>query len=343
MQFSLRTLLLFFVVIWSSMATFGVWGILVTAVLAYVTFSVRRRDIRIAIIVGLGIVWLVGSLGPHSHREARRRSMCLSNLKQLGIALHNYHDHHGRFPPVYIADAEGRPMHSWRVLLLPYLEGQAIYSQYRFDEPWDGPNNRKLARHKPYDFRCLTTEATETGSPLVTHYVAVTGQGTAWPGTEGSKLKDFHDGTSKTILLVEIDGSDINWMEPRDVTLDEALAGKPYEVPSSNHFVERMYFFSSTYSLIGGNVLMADGSGGFSGARLSYDQLAALLSIDGGETLNPDEINKHNYGDSFLPGIDEARLLGFFIYVITMTMLVSRPIFNRPLATDVDTPEDGES
>ena len=47
-------------------------------------------------------------------------------MKQIGVALHNYHDAHGCFPPAYIADANGRPMHSWRILLLAFLSESAL-------------------------------------------------------------------------------------------------------------------------------------------------------------------------------------------------------------------------
>jgi hypothetical protein len=67
----------------------------------------------------------------------------VNNLKQIGLALRNYHDAYGRFPPAYVADGHGPPMHSRRVLILPWLEKREIYDRYRFDEPWDGPNNRK--------------------------------------------------------------------------------------------------------------------------------------------------------------------------------------------------------
>jgi hypothetical protein len=85
-----------------------------------------------------------------SARGAAYRSHCSSNLKQIALALHNYHDTFGAFPPAYVADESGKPMHSWRVLILPFLESSPLYDKYRFDEPWDGPNNRQLLKHMPY-------------------------------------------------------------------------------------------------------------------------------------------------------------------------------------------------
>jgi hypothetical protein len=114
---------------------------------------------------------------------AERTAACKTNLKRLGLALHNYHDDHGSFPPPYIADKAGRPMHSWRVLLLPYLsesaEQQTVLREYRFDESWDGPHNRKLHDLTLKVFRCPSdaSPATETT------YVAVVGA-TRPPGRE---------------------------------------------------------------------------------------------------------------------------------------------------------------
>jgi Protein of unknown function (DUF1559) len=64
--------------------------------------------------------------------EAARRAQCRNNLKQIALALHDYHQQYGVLPPAYVADASGRPMHSWRVLLLPFLEQQSLYDQYDF-------------------------------------------------------------------------------------------------------------------------------------------------------------------------------------------------------------------
>src|SRR5262245_5912743 len=75
--------------------------------------------------------------------ESGRRVTCKINLSNLGRALHNYNSRLGSFPPAYIADANGKPMHGWRTLLLPYLEEPKIRREYRFDEPWNSPHNRQ--------------------------------------------------------------------------------------------------------------------------------------------------------------------------------------------------------
>lgn len=87
-------------------------------------------------------------------REAQHRSGCKCHLIQFGLALHNYHEVHGTFPPAFVLGPDGQKWHSWRVLILPQLEQSPLYDEYRFDEPWDGPNNRKLIAKMPEIFAC---------------------------------------------------------------------------------------------------------------------------------------------------------------------------------------------
>ncbi len=102
-------------------------------------------------------------------------------------------------------------MHSWRVLLLPYLDQQALYDQYRFDEPWDGRHNRKLADNIGHVYNC-SGEQSPAGQKrrTMTSYVAVVGPETMWPGSQSTKLSDIGDGTSNTLMVVEIANSGIH-------------------------------------------------------------------------------------------------------------------------------------
>jgi len=150
-----------------------------------------------------------------SSPEASRRMQCSNHLKQIGLALQNYHDTYGCLPPASIADAQGKPMHSWRVLILPFMEQKALYDKYRFDEPWNGPNNSKLHKEIVNVFCCPSRPKQQPRTE--TSYVAVVGTETVWPGTDVVKLADFKDGTSNTILVAELANSGIHWMEPRDL------------------------------------------------------------------------------------------------------------------------------
>ncbi len=104
----------------------------------------RHRAIEILcglfVILILSFVYLVDSA-----RDDARRSTCKGQLAQIGFALRSYYGEYGRMPPAYIADAQERPMHSWRVLMLPYIGGDEFYERYDFTEPWNGPNNSALA------------------------------------------------------------------------------------------------------------------------------------------------------------------------------------------------------
>lgn len=78
--------------------------------------------------LGLAALLLLPGVGS---RPAGPRMSCGNNLRQIVVALHNYHDVYGSFPPAYIADKSGRPMHSWRVLVLPFMEQTLLYNQLR--------------------------------------------------------------------------------------------------------------------------------------------------------------------------------------------------------------------
>ncbi len=76
-------------------------------------------------------------------RENAARSQCTNNLQQIGLAMHNYHDRHKTFPPAYTVDKAGKPLLSWRVLILPYLDQEALYKEFHLDDPWDSVHNRR--------------------------------------------------------------------------------------------------------------------------------------------------------------------------------------------------------
>ena len=125
-------------------------------------------------------------------------------------------------------------MHSWRVLLLPFLDHSDVYQKYSFNEPWDGPNNRKLSKEVGGLYRCPA----DSGESTNTSYVVVVGRGTVWPGEISTRSKDIRDGLDKTLLVVEIADSGINWMEPRDLSfekMDFHVNGQPHNSISSQH------------------------------------------------------------------------------------------------------------
>jgi len=200
---------------------------------------------------------------------ATQRMQCRNNLKQIGLALHSYHDVYGVLPPAYIADEAGKPMHSWRVLILPYLDEAPLYKEYRFDEPWDGPHNSTLLSRCPQVYRCPSSKSGNASTP----YLAVSGEHAAFGLGKSVSFRDFADGLSNTILVGEADQPAVPWMQPTDINAN--AADIPIGEPGG---------FNSPH--VGGfHVLMGDGAVRFISQNISPDTFRALLTRDGGEIV----------------------------------------------------------
>jgi hypothetical protein len=160
-----------------------------------------------------------------------------SNLEQLARALRSYHDAHKRLPGPAITDKNGKPLLSWRVAILPHLEGgSALHRQFKLDEPWDSLHNKKLLEQMP---SLYVPSGVKTKAPFTTYYQAFTGPGTAFePGMVLRIPGDFPDGLSNTALLVETGGG-VPWTKPEDVPFDPKNElpelGGPF--PSGFHIV----------------------------------------------------------------------------------------------------------
>lgn len=204
-------------------------------------------------------------------RDAARRVQCQNNLKQITIALHNYHDVFGTLPPAYTVDADGKKLHSWRVLILPYLEHSPLYSQLKLDEPWDSPHNQALANLMPFSYRCPSDPS--FGQPSVfTNYLAVSGPGTLFENERGVKFNDVTDGLSNTVAIVEAPASGIHWMEPRDMDL--------------NAFINQFGQTTGPGGHRGGaNVSLADGSVRLLSSSTPPQVRQAVASRRGGEAV----------------------------------------------------------
>ena len=175
---------------------------------------VSLRGLAIAVLaaaIAVALLWLP----VRRAMEDSRRSHCTGHLSKIMIALHTYHDHFKSFPPAYTRGPDGRPWHSWRALILPYLIGGDVHSEYRLDEPWDGPHNKLLITRRPDVFACPSNDHLADDK---TPYLAVVGAITFWPEDHALAIPDVHDGTSNTVAIVEDSSSDVIWTEPRDVS-----------------------------------------------------------------------------------------------------------------------------
>lgn len=160
----------------------------------------------------------------------QRRQDCSRQLHKIGVAVQNYYDEYGVYPPAIAYDSGGRPMHSWRVLILPHL-GQAeekLYKRYRLDEPWDGPNNRALADEMPRVFACpVDPGAVDAHTSYLALVDTATGQFAAQPPAPNATTPNPTAPVDK--LVVEVAESGVLWIEPKDLMLGatSASAGQP--------------------------------------------------------------------------------------------------------------------
>jgi len=185
-----------------------------------------------------------------AQRAAMEDSRCVMQkmrLAKIGLAMHEYLDHHKRFPSRIAVDKGGRPLLSWRVSLLPYLgdETATLYRRFRLDEPWDSPHNRELIKAIPRAY-CCGKENLDTAGKTV--FVVPVGAETMFAVKPGPHPKDVADGLQQTIMAVETDDDNsVFWTKPEDLPYqpERPLAGLAVHWLLGNRTVQ---------------VLMADGA-----------------------------------------------------------------------------------
>lgn len=203
--------------------------------------------------------------------QSAYRARSFTNLKSLGLAMHNYLSVHGTFPPAYRAGADGRPLLSWRVLILPFLEEQKLYDQFHLDEPWDSPHNLPLAAKMPRVFAAPAAGRGPAGEGKTT-YLTLRGPDTLFPGAAGVKIEEVRDGTSNTIAVVEVaPPGAVAWTRPVDW---EVTADGP----------RRDGLFNPLAA--GFNLLISDGAALFLPQSTSPITLRALSTRAGGEVVD---------------------------------------------------------
>ncbi|MFH1924802.1 MAG: DUF1559 domain-containing protein [Planctomycetota bacterium] len=202
-------------------------------------------------------------------RARAKRAQSMNNLKQLGLAMHNYYDVYKTFPAVGNTDAGGKLLLSWRVHILPYVEQQKLYEQFHLDEPWDSEHNRTLIEKMPAAYRSPASKHREKQG-LATYRV-VSGEETVFPGREGIPMKEIKDGTSNTIMIVEVDDEHaVIWTKPEGLPFDpedpERGLGGQFEG--------------------GFNAAICDGSARFFELPQPKERLRALFTRAGGEVIS---------------------------------------------------------
>ena len=200
-------------------------------------------------------------------RSTAKRSECRNNLKQIGLALHYYHEDYGAFPPAFTVDANGQPLHSWRTLILPYLDQKPFYETIDLTKPWDDPANATALKEIAALYAFCPASTIKGG---YTTYQALVGPGCAF-SAKPQRLRDFTDGTSSTVMVVETPSEmAVHWMDPRDSAKPFFLKANPK--PAGPHTG-------------GGHALLADGTVKFLNENISSETRTALSTIAGGETV----------------------------------------------------------
>ncbi|EMI19743.1 secreted protein containing DUF1559 [Rhodopirellula maiorica SM1] len=210
------------------------------------------------------------SISKPARQDAQRRQT-INNFKQLALAIHNFHGKHGFLPGKYTVDAEGRPLLSWRVALLPYLDQASLYAKFKLDEPWDSERNRPLSEQMPQVFEVAGDDLAAGHSRIRLPVIA----GGLWAGEGPPRtLRNMIDGTSNTVWIATAPPSAaVTWTKPDDWKLEEAKLSDQFFADQSDAIVS-----------------FADGSARALTPTIAAETLKALLTMAGGEVVPQDEV-----------------------------------------------------
>jgi hypothetical protein len=204
-------------------------------------------------------------------QAAAGRARSMNNLKQFGLALHMYHDSNGHFPMTANLDKNGKPLLSWRVHILPFIEQDNLYKQFKLDEPWDSETNKALIEKMPEIFK---SPAQKVGDGKTT-YLAPMANNTVIAPNKATKIADITDGTSNTIMLVESnDDAAVIWTKPDDLSTADAEILKKLIGHYDDGFIAGF----------------ADGSVRFIRKTIDLPTLKALFTRNGGELIDHNKI-----------------------------------------------------
>ena len=256
--------------------------------------AITLRDVLVVIgivmlLFGLLIIVMppVVSVSRHPHRLD-----CANNIRQILLAMHEYESSHGHLPSAFTTDrASGRPLHSWRVLILPFLEEQDRYNDIRLLEPWDSTHNHERGASIPSVYRCPAHYSVQSDC---TSYVVICGPETAFDGKPRS-FEDFSDGTSQTIILIEHPKPDIHWMSPED--LERTAAVNYWSDLHADHNSTERDPWSYRMHASGVNVGFADGAVQNVHMNFPPDFFAELTTIAGGEGRSLASLEKEAFGE----------------------------------------------
>jgi prepilin-type processing-associated H-X9-DG protein len=234
--------------------------------------------LKLAVILGI-VATVTAMLLPavRTAREPARRSQCANNLRQIALALQLYEDVHGTLPPAFTTDADGKPLHSWRTLILPFLEEEQLYNSIDLSRPWNHPVNAAALNTKVSAYQCPSAERWESDGKR-TIYQAVVTPNSCFRATEPRSLSEITDGAKNTLMLIEVDEEHaVPWMSPVDADEETVLGlGGPK---------------SETAHPGGVHGAFVDGSVEFLRDAMPANARRALISIAGNDKLADEGAN----------------------------------------------------
>lgn len=232
--------------------------------------SLGYRIVQVFTVLGIGLVLLAFMLpATRRAREPARRLQCMNYLKQIGLALHSYHEVYNVLPPAYTVDANGKPLHSWRTLLLPFIDQAALYETIDLSKPWNDPANAKAYATRIQVYECPSSRFTEP--PFKTTYLAVVTPNSSIRPGQSLQLREITDGLSNTLFVIEVPAEQaVHWMSPLDADANLVLSFAPET--KLNHEG-------------GFDALLGDGSVRFISVKTPADVRRAFMSATGGEVV----------------------------------------------------------
>ncbi len=194
-----------------------------------------------------------------------RRSQCMNNLKQIALGIQMYESEYGALPPAYTVDADGKPLHSWRTLILPFVEQMPLYQTIDMSKPWNDPANSEALKSIVPAYLCPEVPNIDNR----TTYLAVVARGGCLRSTQSRNLSDITDPHGKTLIVIEVDAEHaVPWMAPTDADEKLLLSFGPK---------------TETAHIGGMNAAFVDGRVEFLSAELPPGEWRRLISIAGND------------------------------------------------------------
>ena len=267
-KFSIIHLLYVCALVASAISYSQMYGVLATVAVCWcwhsVFFANSNPKLRLidAVVIVTGLLLIVFLMLPSEVGQSTVNSVkCRNNLKQISLALQEYEAVYGSFPPPVLRDTTGAPIHSWRVLILPFLHEQRLYQEYDFSQAWNGPDNHQLIARMPAVYRCPEV----TWLTGTTNYCVVIDDQSCFPDAGCRKKTDIVDGLQNTLAIVEDGGRSIPWTAPQDPTMDQFLAevatwAKTSRPKHMYRWGVKEYYLGDYASTMDGSTLLLDSS-----------------------------------------------------------------------------------